>query len=119
MSKLLGRVLLKVNGRLLKSKPGASIDLGGDVRNPVVGSSSLLGHTVSYKEATIDATLVLGAGDSLEDIRNLVDGTGEFICDTGQTYMVREVTNADTLKVTEGEGGNIPVKLFGHAAEEM
>ena len=116
--KLVGKAYIKYDGNKLRTKTGATIDIGGQQRTPVVGNQ-LDGYTEEAKPSEIDCVISLGAGESLETIRNITDATVTFECDTGQSYMVRHAFLSDTLKVTGGEGGNIPLKLIGPLAEEI
>ena len=116
--KLVGKAYIKFDGNKLRTKTGATIDIGGQQRTAVVGNE-YDGFTEEAKPAEIDCVISLGVGESLETIRNITDATVTFECDTGQSYLVRHAFLADTLKVTGGEGGNIPVKLIGKAAEEV
>ncbi len=115
---MFGIAFVKFDGEMLRSNPGAKIDLGGKERAPVVGSSVVHGYTEKLKPATVECELSLAKGDTLEKIRNAVDVTITFECDTGQTYIVRHAFLTDTLQITEGEGGKIPAKFAGQPAEE-
>lgn len=118
MAKLLGWAFINVGGQRLRSMPGAKIDLGGVSRKPVLGSSRLHGHSEEVKEATVECEIALAAGDSLNAIRNIVDTTVIFECDTGQRYTVRQAFLMDPPVITEGEGGKIGLKFAGQPAEE-
>lgn len=119
MSQLLGRAWIKVDGDLLRSNDGAKIDLGGPVRDPVVGSHSVHGYAEKIKEATVECEISLAKGDSLETIRNITDAIITFECDSGQTYVVRQAFLTEPPVITEGEGGKVPLKFAGQPAEEM
>ncbi|SMF85924.1 Phage tail tube protein [Tistlia consotensis] len=118
MTQFLGRATIRVNGQVIETNKGASLDLGGTKRNPIV-----TGLKVGYAEETVPAMIEcetsLAAGMSLEDWRNLVDATAIFECDTGQSYVIRDafVTEAITLK--DGDGGNVALKIAGPGAEEV
>lgn len=116
---LLGIATIKADGKLLRTNKGAKLDIGGAMRTPVTGSGRVHGYAEETKEATLECEISLAKGDKLEDIRNIVDATITFECDTGQTYVVREAFVTETLQITEGEGGKIPVKFAGQPAEEM
>lgn len=118
MAQLLGRAFIKTNGELLRSNDGAKVDLGGAVRNPVVGSHSVHGFAEKVKEATVECEINLAVGDTLEGLRNITDATITFECDTGQRYIVRQAFLTEPPVITEGEGGKIPLKFAGQPAEE-
>lgn len=119
MGQQFGSATIKTNGRVLRSLAGAKIDLGGPVRETVVGSNRVHGYSQKIKQARIECEISLQAGDSLEEIRRLTGAVVTFECDTGQTYIVRDAAVIDTLTLTEGsEGGKIPVVIEGQPAEE-
>lgn len=115
---LIGRAFIKVDGDLLRSKIGAKIDLGGVVRTPVVGND-VHGFAETIKESMIECEIVLAKGDSLETLRNTAGAVVTFEADTGQTYIVRDAFLTEPPIITEGEGGDIPIKLAGKPAEEV
>ncbi|RMG58795.1 MAG: phage tail protein [Gammaproteobacteria bacterium] len=118
MPQLLGTAYIKVDGDLLRSNPGAKIDLGGQVREPVVGAGTVHGYAEKTKEATVECEISLAKGDSLETIRSITNATITFECDTGQVYIVRHAFLTDPPVLSEGEGGKIPLKFAGMPAEE-
>lgn len=119
MSQRLGSALITADGLVLETLPGASIDIGGKERKPVVGSNSVHGFAEVTKEAMVECEISVGPETSLEQIRSMTDVTINFQCDTGQAYIVRNAFVVDTLKLTEGEGGKVPIKFAGPPAEEL
>lgn len=115
---LLGRAFIKVDGALLRSNAGAKIDLGGFVREPVIGNQ-VHGYAEKVKEASVECEVSLAVGDSLETTRNITDATITFECDTGQVYVVKHAFLMEPPIITEGEGGKIALKFAGEPAEEM
>jgi hypothetical protein len=118
MAQVFGKAFISANGKRLRSMAGAKLDLGGFERQVVKGSAQVHGHSETVKEATVECEIALARGDKLEDIRNLTDATITFECDSGQTYVIRDAFLTDTLSMSEGEGGKIPVKFAGQPAEE-
>lgn len=115
--KRFGIAFIKVNGALLETMKGASLDPGGKVRTPVVGANQVLGFTEELREATVECEVSLGVGMSLIELGNIADATITFECDTGQVYTVAHASTAEPAKATAG--GTVPLKLFGQPAEEM
>jgi len=118
MAKSLGRAIIRANGTVIESAKGASIDLGGTKRNPVI-----VGTRVDYAEETVPCTIEfetnLRVGQSLEWLRNLADATVLFQCDTGQNYVCRDAFTTEAITMKDGEGGNVAVKMAGNRAEEV
>lgn len=118
MGKRVGIVHILVNGKLLESLPGASIDVGGAVRTPVVGSSRVLGYTEAIKQAEVECEVAVGAGTSLRELSQIAGATLTFRCDTGQVYNVAEACLQEPPKLTAGEG-KAGLKFFGQPADEV
>lgn len=117
--KKLGIAYIKVDGALLESMPGASIDVGGTVRTPVLGAGKVLGFSSATKEAVVECEIALSAGTSLTDLGKIEDATITFECDTGQSYVVTNAALADPPKATAADGGKVPLKFFGQPAVEL
>lgn len=118
MGQLLGRATIRVDGRVIETAKGASLDLGGTKRNPIV-----YGRKVGYAEETMNAMIEgetsLEEGMTLEDLRNIAGAVVTFACDTGQSYVVRDAFITDTINLKDGDGGNIAIKIAGMPAEEI
>lgn len=112
----LGKAFIRVDGALLESMPGAKIDLGGEVREPVVGSNAVLGYASKFKEATLECEISLGPNTNLDALRAIADSTITFECDTGQTWLIRNAWLAEPPVLSEGEGGKVPLKFVGPPA---
>ncbi len=114
----LGQAYIHITGvGMLPSMPGASLDIGGIERTPVMGARGRLeGFSEASKPAHLKCRLSVGVGDSLGDIKNQ---TVTSECDTGQVYVVRGATLINTLKLETTGPGNVDVELMGHPAEEM
>ena len=119
MTQRLGKAYIKTNGELLETMPGASIDIGGVERKPVVGDSTVLGYAENVKESMIECEVAVGPGTSLTKLGAIKDATVTFECDTGQTYVVRDAFVTETIKATAAEGGKVPLKIAGQPAEEL
>lgn len=116
--KRLGIVFIKVDGALLESLPGASIDIGGVTRTPVVGGNQVLGFSEALKESTVECEISVGVGTSVANLGKIADALITFECDTGQVYNVAHAALAEPPKVS-ADGGKVPLKFFGQPAVEM
>lgn len=115
MSQVRGTVNVKVDGVLTRSKPGATLDLGGTERATVIA-----GKRVHFAEKVAPSmcsfTLAHAAGDDLIGLQNKIDSTLEFETDIGQTYVI---TGAWATKpfVLSGEEGDVACEFAGPPAE--
>lgn len=117
MAQYLGRAKVMYDGRVLDTHPGAKIDLGGIERTPVIGDYTD-GYAEKRKNATVECELNVGKDTPIQDIRNIAGATVIFEADIGRRWIVRDAFVTDTLTITAGEGGKVPVKISGKPAEE-
>lgn len=82
-----GIAYIHMNGKELPTKEGAQLTPGGVSRDPVIGSR-VYGWQQTPKEARVSCTIPQGPGVSLFTIKNMVDGTVVFECDTGEKFML-------------------------------
>ena len=119
MSQRLGKAFIKWDGKLLESMPDAKLALGGIERVPVIGANVMLGFSEKIKEASLECEISVDANTRLATLAAIQDATITFECDTGQTYVMRNAFIVDPPKATAAEGGKVPLKFAGPAAEEM
>lgn len=118
MAKRAGKAYVRASGQLLESLPGASIDIGGTMREAVVGHS-YYGHTEQEKPSEVNCEISIPAGMSLAELHRALDSTVTFELDTGQTYIVREAVLSEPPGITDGNPGKAALKWIGPAAEEV
>ncbi len=119
MTKYLGRADIAYDGKKVGTLHGASLDLGGWERKPVVLGDGTVGHTESPKQSELECDVPISAETPVEDINNLVDATVTFRADTGQTWLIRNAFRADTLKFAAKDGGPMKIKINGNPAEKI
>lgn len=118
MAQVTGRVFIRVNGKLLRSKDGAKItNIGGFERTAVVGYE-VYGYVEKVVAPSIECTLVDTADLKLKEIHAITNATCNFDTDTGKTYILREAWCESALSLTGGEG-EVECKFTGIAVEEM
>jgi len=116
MTQYIGKVRISVNGAVLDSKPGASIDIGGVMRDSVVNDQKM-GYMETPRPSRIECEVALARGASVEPLRTLTDGTAVFECDTGQRYIVKDAFTSETLVITGGQGYKLVI--MGEPAQEV
>ena len=115
----MGRATIKVDGNTLETLPGATLDIGGSMRNTVVGADRVLGYSEAPAPAELECRISLGKGITLEDLRNVTAATIQFEADTGQTYIMRNAWLAEPPKITQGDDGPVDLKFASGPAEEV
>ncbi len=115
--KLTGIVMVKIDGVLMRSEPGAELSMGGFRRPPHTGHK-VYGHHEEVVHAEVKFTTFHAGGDDLRGLGDKVDATLEFETDTGDTYVVREAWCAEPPVLTGGEG-KVAWVFYGQPAELM
>ena len=110
---------IKIDGELLASLPGATIDLGGKTRAPTVGASSILGFSETIAPAMIECDIAIKPGFSLTRLAKITDATITYESATGQTWIVRQAFCTETVKVSGGADGKATLRFAGQPAEEV
>lgn len=118
MAQVLGRARIKVDGQLLQSHPGATLDLGGVTRTSVVGNE-VYGYSEAAKQSRLECEISLNGQTRLGDLARITDAVITFECDTGQVYVIAGAWIVDPPTVTDGSDGRVPLVFEGPAAEEM
>lgn len=118
MPKAIGIVKIKIDGKLLSSKPGASIDIGGPQRSAVEADQSGF-FSESTKPSRIECELVVDNDFSADELRRSDDITVMFEADTGQTYVVNHGYVVDPPVITGGTNGGAKITIEGPPAQEM
>ena len=114
MAKVTGIVYIKINGELLESMPGATLEFGGVEREPVI-TTRVAGYTEKVKEAMVSCKIAHTADTDLPKIGETVDSTLEFECDTGTTYVVSNAWLAKPPKLS-GDGEGVELEFMGEPA---
>ena len=118
MPKSIGIVKVKIDGKLLNSKPGASIDIGGATRSAVEADQPGF-FSESQKPSRIECDMVVDKDFSADELRRAEDITATFEADTGQTWVVNHAYVVDPPVITGGNNGGTKVVIEGPPAQEM
>jgi hypothetical protein len=119
MPQYFGRATIAYDGKQLNAMPGASIDLGGVARKPVV-TMTRVGYAEELKPATVECTLPISADSDEEAIRQIAGATVTFTADVGKkTWVVKNAFVEETLKLEAKDGGGCKVKISGDPAEKL
>ena len=119
MTKYLGRADIAYDGKKVGTLPGASLDLGGMERKPVVLGDGKVGYSESPKASELECEVPISTTTPVEDIDNLAGATVTFRADTGQTWLIRNAFRAETLKFAAKDGGPMKIKINGDRAEKV
>lgn len=115
MAQMFGRATITVNGVTFDTKPGASIDTGGITRSAET-SDQQTNYSESLRPAIVRCDVSFNRGDSLVSLNDIVGATVQFICDTGQQYVLSDAFRTDELAATGGSNGGYSLVLQTDAA---
>jgi hypothetical protein len=116
--RVMGKAQIKANGRMLDSFPGATMDLGGEARESVIGANKVLGFKGSLQQSKLECEIAIKEGLSLAEIRKWTDVTVTMEADTGQTWVISNGWSTTPPSVTENDG-KAKIIIEGPPAEEM
>ena len=111
-----GRVYVKVDGQLLRSKDGAKLKFGNIEREAVVGNT-VHGYVEKAVAPSIECTISHMADTSLTALQALADATVTFETDTGKNYILRNAWVSKQLELTGGQG-ELTLEFMGKTCEE-
>ena len=119
MAKLLGSADIVVDGDVLQTLPGATLDIGGAVRTARNGTRSVHGFSETIKEATVECEITLPEGYSVKRLHDVTGATISFQCDSGQSYVIREAWCSEPPKINDGDDAKVTAMFAGPPAEEV
>jgi hypothetical protein len=112
-----GQVYLTLNGALLRSKEGATLDLGGAELESVFDAFGRVGAKSKPAASKIECTIIDVAGSDHEtDFVGLKNATIQFETDTGNKYLV---TGCDVMQPPKLDGGEATVVFEGDPAKKI
>lgn len=113
MAQVTGIVKVYVDGKMLRSKPGAKLKLGGMKRDAVVGHS-VYGYSEEPVASELDATLAHMSDTDVRELSDISDATLRFETDTGDIYSVANAWTSEPCELSGG--GDVSLKMMGQPA---
>jgi hypothetical protein len=114
MAQITGIVRIKLNGKLIRSKQGASLQVGGRNRTAVVGHS-LYGYSEEVAPSVCSFTIAHTVDVDIGELQDLVDAVLLFETDTGSTLQCNGMFVSTPPELTGGEG-DLTVEMQGQPA---
>ena len=108
MTQVAGKVFLNISGVggesvRLRSKEGASLELGGVEREAAISDSGVDGFTEKVTAPKVDCKISLTNDIKLKDLQAFKNGTLIFQTDTGRVYTLSGAWCAKPPKLEKGE----------------
>jgi hypothetical protein len=119
MAQVLGLVSIVWNGTKLNIEKGATFEDSGYDQKPIV-TGAQVDYAQEFMAGKVSCSMRLQRGLNLATI--FIAGTAElqFVCDTGQSYLVPDAFIMGRKNITAGEGGKVKIEFgFGGPAQEI
>lgn len=110
-----GRATIAYNGNRLRTKEGATLNLGGASRTAEPLDDGSVGYYETTAAPELSCTVPLTSGLKVEELRNLTDANVVFESDTGRSWVLREAFTTNTVSV----GRDVALTFSGQPAEEL
>ena len=110
-----GTAYISVNGKMLRSKPGASLKVGGMERQEVVANGKIVGYTEKPVPSELDCTVAHTGDTDLLEMSAYKDATVTFETDSGQTYTIANAWTSEPCDL-KSDSGDTSLKMKGPAA---
>jgi hypothetical protein len=110
-----GTVILRVDGKSVRSKPGAKLMFGGVERSEEVADGQIIGYFAKPVASEIAWTMAHTADTDVDAMNRMTDSTIAFECDSGPVYTVRSAFLTKPCELT-GDGNGVSCAAKGQAA---
>lgn len=104
MSQILGTARIKLNGELLETLPGATMEMGGRVVKDLVTGHRVYGPRYEVQPGKLTCTIPAKESTPIEAIRALFEGVCLFEADNGFTYKMSRAYLMGSPKMKDGDG---------------
>ncbi|WP_297813742.1 phage tail tube protein [uncultured Methylophaga sp.] len=118
MSQITGRAFISINGSRLKSRPGATLNIGGFNRETQTGDDGVHGYKEAVMQPSVSCTISHDKDVSLKELADATDVSITFETDTGRTYIMSPSWLTAPPELNSQEG-TIPLTYEGMNAEEV
>lgn len=117
MSQITGRAFIRVNGSQLKSRPGATINVGGFNNETVNGDDGVHGFKQAVTQPSVGCTISHDENTSMTDLAKITDASITFETDTGKTLIMSPawITQPPELN---SQDGSVSLNFEGVRVEE-
>jgi|SRR5665213_107973 len=87
-NKRTGLAFIEIDGNVYESMKDSSLDDVMGIEATAVVGVQVYGYSDEPKATVLNAKFVIGNGITSDDIKNITDSEGQFICDTGENYLL-------------------------------
>ena len=120
MTQYAGKATIRLDGEVLSTDAGATLDVGGATRTSVVGANQVLGYSESPKPAHLECDVFVNKDTQLESFRQAREATITFEADSGNTWVLTGAWLMEPPTFTQaGEGGKARLVFESTPAQEI
>jgi hypothetical protein len=116
MAQVTGKISIRVDGQLIDSLPGATLNTGGVKREAKKGDNGVVGYSEEVVEPMVECTVAHTKSTDLTALNAITDSTITFECDTGTIYYVSGAFLTEPCALSKGE---VQLKFAGISCEEV
>lgn len=109
-----GRAYITIGGRRYNTKEGATIKIGGEAGDPVVGDSGFAGMQYKHEAGQVDCTFIASDDVSPSDIQKIKNANMSFDSDNGKSWVS---SNASNGPIPELSKDGIKATFYGDFKE--
>lgn len=113
MAQVTGILKLYIDGKMMRTKPGAKFKVGGKKREAVSGHS-VYGFAEEVVHSELDCTIAHMSDTDAVAISGYIEQTLKVETDTGQTYIVKNAWVSEPCELSSG--GDMSLKMMGEPA---
>lgn len=103
MAQITGRVYITISGTRLRSKEGATLNIGGAEREAVTSDAGVDGYSERITTPSVEFAINHSADTRLADLQKITGATLVFETDTGRTYTLQNAWCARPPTLTKGD----------------
>lgn len=118
MAQVSGTVIIRVNGKSIRSKEKATLELGGKERTAQYADGVLIGYSEKPIASKITATIAHTASADLDGLNNATNETAVFETDTGVKFSIRGLFSTKPPELSGGDG-DCAVEFMGQPAVQL
>lgn len=117
MGMILGEVVIRNNGKQLKTLPGSTLNPGGYTRTSHIGPGKVWGKSRKYTAPTIDTSIAADEDVDVLEINAIENATMVWEGDNGVDYMMTDC--APNAPATLSDDGTIKVTFEGNQVTKV
>lgn len=111
-----GRATISIDGQTYRSRPGATLNLGGIAREAQALDSGEVGYVESTAPATVEFSIPLTNDLNVERLRYFTSANVVFQSDTGLSWLMASAFTTDPIAL--GSDG-LAFKMSGPPATQL